>query len=55
VFSVGFAPLGSAWATIFGPVIGILAVAVVYWVIKGTDEKPAESATVAARSGENIM
>ena len=43
VFSVGFAPLGSAWATILGPVIGILAVAVVYWVIKGTDEKPADS------------
>ena len=45
VFAVGFAPLGSAWATVLGPVIGILAVAVVYWVIKGADEKP-----VAARA-----
>ncbi|WP_239526069.1 CPBP family intramembrane glutamic endopeptidase [Microbacterium sp. B35-30] len=39
-FSVGFAPLGPAWATFLTPVIGLLAVAVVYWVIKGTDEKP---------------
>ncbi|WP_404429925.1 CPBP family intramembrane metalloprotease [Microbacterium lacus] len=39
-FSVGFAPLGLAWATFLTPVIGVLAVAVVHWVIKGTDEKP---------------
>ncbi|MDN3445527.1 CPBP family intramembrane glutamic endopeptidase [Microbacterium sp. APC 3901] len=48
VFSVGFAPLGTAWATFLGPVIGILAVAVVYWVIKGTDERPVAATTVAA-------
>jgi len=48
VFSVGFAPLGNAWAGLLGPVIGILAVVVVYWVIKGTDEKPIETATIAA-------
>lgn len=44
VFAVGFAPLGGAWASALGPVIGILAVAVVAWVIKGADEKPVASA-----------
>lgn len=48
VFAVGFAPMGGAWASILGPVIGILAVVVVYWVIKGTDEKPVGSPAVAA-------
>ena len=48
VFSVGFAPLGSAWVSIFGPVIGILAVIVVRWVIKGTDENPVETTTTVA-------
>jgi len=44
VFAVGFAPLDGAWASILAPVIGVLAVAVVAWVIKGTDEKPLASA-----------
>ena len=48
VFAVGFAPVDGAWASILGPVIGILAVAVVYWVIKGTDEKPVPSTTATA-------
>ncbi|KQW07540.1 hypothetical protein ASC66_00580 [Leifsonia sp. Root4] len=47
-FSVGFAPLGAAWTAILVPVIGILAVAVVHWVIKGTDEMPIGATTAAA-------
>ncbi|WP_311258416.1 hypothetical protein [Microbacterium sp. WCS2018Hpa-9] len=46
-FAVGFAPLGTAWAAFLSPVIGILAVAVVYWVIKGADEKPAAARAAA--------
>ncbi|SFR85841.1 hypothetical protein SAMN04487846_0021 [Microbacterium sp. cf046] len=38
-FSVGFAPIGVAWGVLLTPFIGLLAVAVVWWVIKGTDEK----------------
>lgn len=48
VFSVGFAPLGAAWAAFLVPVVGILAVAVVYWVIKGTDERPVGATTAVA-------
>lgn len=51
VFAVGFAPLGSTWVTFLAPVIGILAVAVVHWVIKGTDEKPVAS-TMATASAQ---
>ena len=47
-FSVGFAPLGAAWAAFLVPVIGILAVAVVHWVIKGTDERAVGATTAAA-------
>ena len=36
VFAVGHAPLGAPVAALLAPVI--LALAVVYWVIKGTDE-----------------
>ncbi|ROR83252.1 hypothetical protein SAMN06295974_1319 [Plantibacter flavus] len=46
-FSVGFAPLGTPWAAYLTPVIGILAVAVVYWVITGTDERQVGSRTGA--------
>lgn len=42
-FSVGFAANGIAWGVLLTPFIGILAVAVVYWVVKGTDEKPVEA------------
>ncbi|WP_249353793.1 CPBP family intramembrane glutamic endopeptidase [Microbacterium sp. 2FI] len=42
-FSVGFAPAGPVWGVLATPFIGILAVAVVYWVIKGADEKPVAS------------
>lgn len=47
VFAVGFAPLNGAGASILAPVIGILAVVVVHWVIKGTDEKPVGATTTA--------
>lgn len=40
VFAVGHAPLGTPFASFLGPVVGVLSVAVVYWVIKGADEKP---------------
>ena len=39
VFSVGFAPLSTAFTVLLVPVIAVLALAVVYWVIKGTDGK----------------
>ena len=39
VFSVGHAPISTALGAIIAPVIGILSLAVVYWVIKGTDER----------------
>jgi membrane protease YdiL (CAAX protease family) len=38
VFAVGHAPLGVPFASFLAPVIGVLALAVVYWVIKGADE-----------------
>ena len=43
-FSVGFAYVGVPWGVFLTPFIGILAVAVVYWVIKGADEKPVDVA-----------
>ncbi|MCS5716152.1 CPBP family intramembrane metalloprotease [Herbiconiux sp. CPCC 205716] len=44
VFSVGHAPISTALGAVLGPVVGILSLAVVYWVIKGTDERvPATS------------
>jgi len=49
VFAVGHAPLGVAYASFLAPVVGILALAVVYWVITGTDEKPVEATVPAAR------
>jgi membrane protease YdiL (CAAX protease family) len=39
VFSVGHAPISTAYAAFLAPVIGILSLAVVYWVIKGADER----------------
>jgi len=44
VFAVGYAPNGPALGAIFAPIVGILALAVVYWVIKGADEKVPERA-----------
>lgn len=38
VFSVGHAPISTAYAAFLAPVIGVLSLAVVYWVIKGADE-----------------
>jgi len=49
VFAVGHAPLGVAYAGFLAPVVGILALAVVYWVIKGADEKPVEATEPGAR------
>jgi len=43
VFAVGFAPLGTPFGSFLGPVVGVLSLAVVYWVIKGADEKPLET------------
>lgn len=40
VFAVGHAPLGTAFGSILGPVVGVLSLAVVYWVITGADERP---------------
>ena len=50
VFAVGHAPIGAAFGSLLGPVVGILSLAVVYWVIKGTDERitPEEATTAAA-------
>jgi membrane protease YdiL (CAAX protease family) len=44
VFAVGHAPIGASFGAFLGPVVGVLALATVYWVIKGTNEK----ATTAA-------
>jgi membrane protease YdiL (CAAX protease family) len=49
VFAVGHAPLGVAYASFLAPVVGVLALAVVYWVIKGADEKTTEAAAPAVR------
>jgi len=49
VFAVGHAPLGVAYAGFLAPVVGVLALAVVYWVIKGADEKPVEATEPGAR------
>ncbi|GAA0432994.1 CPBP family intramembrane glutamic endopeptidase [Leifsonia naganoensis] len=48
VFAVGHAPLGVAVASFLAPVVGVLALAVVYWVIKGTDEKTVEATPAPA-------
>ena len=48
VFAVGYAPNGPALGAIFGPVVGILSLAVVYWVITGTNEKAPLVASVHA-------
>ncbi len=47
VFSVGHAALGTPYAGILAPLVGVLAVAVVFWVIKGTDEKPVDAPALA--------
>ena len=49
VFSVGHAALGTPFASFLAPVIAILALVVVYWVIKGTDEKPTADLPVGTR------
>ncbi|MET0813117.1 MAG: CPBP family intramembrane glutamic endopeptidase [Microbacterium sp.] len=40
VFATGHASLGAPLGAVAGPVVGVLALATVYWVIKGTDERP---------------
>ncbi|KRA25789.1 hypothetical protein ASD65_16175 [Microbacterium sp. Root61] len=47
VFAVGHAPVSAALGSILGPVVGILALAVVYWVIKGADERPVTTTPTA--------
>lgn len=39
VFSVNHAPISTALGSLLGPVVGVLSLVVVYWVIKGTDER----------------
>lgn len=48
VFSVGHAPLGVPYASFLAPVVGVLALIVVFWVIKGTDEKTPDAPAVEA-------
>ncbi|CAH0193533.1 hypothetical protein SRABI76_01834 [Microbacterium oxydans] len=50
VFSVGHAPISTAIGAVVGPVVGILSLAVVYWVIMGADERPSETASPRHRS-----
>ena len=48
VFSVGHAPIGAPLGAFLAPVVGVLSLAVVYWVIKGTDERAAPVEKTAA-------
>jgi len=48
VFAIGHAPSGSAVGAYLGPVVGVLALVVVYWVIKGTDERAVPAGASAA-------
>ncbi len=50
VFAVGHAPIGPALVNVLAPVVGVLALGVVYWVIKGTDEKPVDAAPLEVRA-----
>jgi len=51
VFAVGHAPVGASFGAFLGPVVGVLSLATVYWVIKGTNEKatPAPYSVTALR------
>lgn len=46
VFATGHAPVGAAIGAYFGPLVGILSLATVYWVIKGTNERTRSSITL---------
>lgn len=48
VFAVGYAPNSAAFGAFLAPVIAVLALAVVYWVIKGADEKTPDAGAVGA-------
>lgn len=39
IFASGYAPLSPPFGSLLGPVVGALALATVYWVIKGTNER----------------
>ena len=52
VFAVGHAPSAVAFGSFLGPVVGVLAVAVVYWVIKGTDERNPRASLVSASAAK---
>ncbi|MCI2957197.1 CPBP family intramembrane metalloprotease [Agromyces atrinae] len=45
VFAVGQNPLAAPLGPLLGPIIGVLSLAVVYWVIKGANEKNSFVAT----------
>ena len=47
VFAVGHAPVSTPFAAALAPLVGLLALAVVYWVIKGTDERTTNSTPTA--------
>ncbi|WP_394194540.1 CPBP family intramembrane glutamic endopeptidase [Microbacterium foliorum] len=49
VFAVGHAAVAAPVGAILTPVIAVLSLAVVYWVIKGTDEKAPVRAATANR------
>ena len=48
VFAVSHAPISTAFGAVLAPVVGVLAVIVVYWVITGTDERIAPRETTVA-------
>ncbi|MCU1420763.1 MAG: family intrarane metalloprotease [Microbacteriaceae bacterium] len=48
VFSVSHASVGTPFASFLTPVISVLALAVVYWVIKGTDERAPQLSAASA-------
>jgi hypothetical protein len=48
VFSVGFAPKELSFAPLLVFLVAALSLAFVYWVIKGSDEKPGLLPTAAA-------
>ncbi len=48
VFAAAFAPIGPQYASFLTPVIGLLALAVVWWVITDTQERPVANARTHA-------
>ena len=55
VFAVGFAPKGTVFATLLAPVIAALSLAVVYSVIKGTNENPISHESTSAHATAQVL